>query len=84
MQIRDRIDAIEERAAFIHLSLGCVCREAGVYPSTVARWRGGTDPKMAKAAHICERLEEVLERHERRIWSELIHRYGASEQRLAS
>lgn len=83
-RITDRISAIEARAAIIHLSLARVCSEAGVYPSTVSRWRDGTDPKMAKAADICGRLERVIEVHERRILSALSDRYAGGEQRLAS
>lgn len=86
MQILDRISAIEKRAAVVHLSLARVCAEAGVYHSTVARWREGTDPKEAKAADICRRLERVVEDHEKRIFTVLAPRFGVEVEglRLAS
>ena len=64
MQILERIDAIEQRAKAINLTLTDLCRGARVYPSTIARWRQGSDPKLKNAAGIVARLEAELERRE--------------------
>jgi hypothetical protein len=60
MQIFERIEAISRRAEAINLPLSRLCSAAGVYPSTVSRWRPGCDVRLKKASEICDRLEREL------------------------
>lgn len=64
MQILERIDAISKRAAAINLPLSRLCVAAGVYPSTISRWKPGAEIKLKKANAICDKLEAELKQRE--------------------
>lgn len=61
MQITPRIDALEERARGINLTLAELCREAGEHFSTIQRWRSGEcDPKLGTVERVLGSLEAHL------------------------
>lgn len=51
---------IEKRAAAVDLNMGSLCKEAGIAPSTLWRWKTGkTDPLRTYRS-----IETVLQRYE--------------------
>lgn len=72
MQILDRIDAIDERARRLNLSLREVCLGAKVEYSTVWRWRSGEcSPIVSTFDKVVGRLEGELVRREAKLRSDL-------------
>lgn len=62
MQYRDRIEAIEARAARLNLTLWRLCRDAGVDYSTLHRWKSDeTSPNVATLERVLGQLERMLD-----------------------
>lgn len=60
MQFLERLDALEDDAARLGLSLNRLCRKAGVQPSTIRRWRDGTSPNVATLDRVFGQLSGAL------------------------
>lgn len=61
MQVTDRIQAIEQRAQGINLTLARVCRSASVDYSQVWRWRNGESrPLLHNFEAVTSKLESKL------------------------
>ncbi len=72
MQFLDRINAIEQRAARVNLSLWQLCRDAGVDYSIIHRWKNSEmSPNVATLDRHLGRLEEKLAEIETKILREL-------------
>lgn len=68
----DRIASIKSRAQALNLTVGEVCRSAGVNRSTFWKWdQGDGNPKMKGFEVAMERLEAVLTAEEKRIHREV-------------
>jgi hypothetical protein len=68
MDQQDIISEIEDRAAKLHLSIGELCRQANVHPTTFSRWKkseknpdpiGATIKSLSKMIEVLDRREDV-------------------------
>lgn len=59
MDIKAALGDIERRAFDARISLYKLCKEAGVAPSTVSRWRAGTKPGVSTIGSLEKALDRI-------------------------
>jgi hypothetical protein len=85
MQIHDRINALNDRAAVLNLSLWRVCKLAGVDYGTVSRWRNNEcNPTINRFSEFTTKVESQIESLEYDMAMRLIDRLNPeARQRIA-